>query len=63
MMFFQILFDYKITLSLLIKKQTFIFFLPKKQRIYDYFSEFASEALHIVIFDNDVLLIEIESYT
>ena len=24
---------------------------PKKQRIYDYFSEFASEALHIVIFE------------
>jgi hypothetical protein len=28
--------------------------LPKKQRIYDYFSEFASEALHIVIFENFV---------
>jgi hypothetical protein len=26
-------------------------FLTKKQRIYDYFSEFASEALHIVIFE------------
>ena len=26
----------------------------KKQRIYDYFSEFASEALHIVIFENFV---------
>ena len=26
-------------------------FLLKKQRIYDYFSEFASEALHIVIFE------------
>ena len=25
--------------------------MPKKQRIYDYFSEFASEALHIVIFE------------
>ena len=29
-------------------------FLPKKQRIYDCFSEFASEALHIVIFENFV---------
>ena len=29
-------------------------FLPKKQRIYDYFFEFASEALHIVIFENFV---------
>ena len=29
-------------------------FLPKKQRIYDYFYEFASEALHIVIFENFV---------
>jgi hypothetical protein len=29
-------------------------FLPKKQRIYDYFNEFASEALHIVIFENFV---------
>ena len=29
-------------------------FLPKKQNIYDYFSEFASEALHIVIFENFV---------
>ena len=38
--------------SLLIKKQPFIIFLPKKQRIYDYFYEFASEALHIVIFEN-----------
>ena len=28
--------------------------MPKKQRIYDYFSEFASEALHIVIFENFV---------
>ena len=27
-------------------------FLSKKQRIYDYFYEFASEALHIVIFEN-----------
>ena len=26
--------------------------MPKKQRIYDYFSEFASEAQHIVIFEN-----------
>ena len=32
--------------------QPFIIFLPKKQRIYDYFYEFASEALHIVIFEN-----------
>ena len=71
MMFFQILFDYQISFSLLIKKQPFIFFLPKKQRIYDYFYEFASEALHIVIFENFVksmtscrlLLIEIKSYT
>jgi hypothetical protein len=54
MMFFQILFDYQIFFSLLIKKQPFINFLPKKQRIYDYFSEFASEALHIVIFENFV---------
>ena len=29
-------------------------FLPKKQRIYDYFYEFASEALRIVIFENFV---------
>ena len=28
--------------------------MPKKQRIYNYFSEFASEALHIVIFENFV---------
>ena len=34
--------------------QPFINFLPKKQRIYDYFYEFASEALHIVIFENFV---------
>ena len=39
----------------------------KRQRIYYYFSKFASEALHIVIFENfvkinDLLLIEIESY-
>ena len=27
-------------------------FLPKKQRICNYFYEFASEALHIVIFEN-----------
>ena len=26
--------------------------MPKKQRIYNYFYEFASEALHIVIFEN-----------
>ena len=50
----------------MIKKQPFITFLPKKQRIYDYFYEFvevktrpngnkfASEALHIVIFENFV---------
>ena len=36
------------------KKQTFVMFLPIKQRIYDYFYEFASEALHIVIFENCV---------
>ena len=42
------------TFSLLIKKTPFINFLPKKQRIYDYFYEFASEALHIVIFENIV---------
>ena len=29
-------------------------FLPKKQRIYNYFYESASEALHIVIFENFV---------
>ena len=29
-------------------------FLPKKQRIYGYLSEFASEALHIVIFEDFV---------
>ena len=28
--------------------------MPKKQRIYDYFYEFASEALQIVIFENFV---------
>ena len=27
-------------------------FLPKKQRIYDYFYQFASEALHIFNFEN-----------
>ena len=27
-------------------------FLPKKQRIYDYFYEFASEARHIVNFEH-----------
>ena len=42
----------KFSLAILIKKQPFIFFLPKKQRIYDYFYEFASEALQIVIFEN-----------
>merc|ERR1711997_200508 len=52
MIFFQILFEYQISFSLLIKKQPFTIFLPKKQRIYDYFYEFASEALHIVIFEN-----------
>ena len=51
MMFLQILFDYLISFSLSIKKQSFMIFLPKKQRIYDYFSEFTSEALHIVIFE------------
>ena len=40
--------------SLLIKKQPFIIFFPKKQRIYDYLYEFASEAPHIVIFENFV---------
>ena len=54
MMFFKILFDYQISFSLLIKKQPFIIFLPKKQRTYDYFYEFASKALHIVIFENFV---------
>ena len=54
MMFFQILFDYWISISLMIKKQPFIIFLPKKPRIYSYFSEFASEALHIVVFENFV---------
>jgi hypothetical protein len=38
----------------MIKKTALYNFLPKKQRIYDYFSEFASEALHIVIFENFV---------
>jgi hypothetical protein len=39
--------------------------LPKEQMIYDYFSEFASEAVHIVISENFIesMLIEIESYT
>ena len=54
MTFFQILFDYYFFFSLLIKKQPFIIFLPKKPRIYSYFSEFASEALHIVVFENFV---------
>ena len=53
MVFFQIFYDYQISFSLLIKKQPFIICLPKKQRIYDYY-EFASEALHIVIFENFV---------
>ena len=38
----------------MIKKQPFVIFLHKKQRIYDYIYEFASEALHIVIFENFV---------
>ena len=37
-----------------VKKKELLIFFPKKQRIYDYFSEFASEALHIVIFENFV---------
>ena len=36
------------------KKQPFIIFLFKKQRIYHCFYEFASEALHIVIFEKFV---------
>ena len=51
MTFSKILFDYQIFVNLLIKKHAFIIFLFKKQRIYDYFSELASEALHIVIFE------------
>ena len=54
MMLFQILLDYYISFSLLIIKQPFMIFLPKKQRIYDYVYEFASEALHIFIFENFV---------
>ena len=54
MTFFQSLFYYQISFSLLIKKQLVIIFLPPKQRIYDCFYEFASEALHIVIFENFV---------
>ena len=54
MMFFQIIWLLNF-LSSLIKKQPFIIFLLIKQRIYDYFSEFASEALHIVIFENFVI--------
>ena len=52
------------------KKQPLIIFFPKKQRIHDYFSEFASEFWgpahgHIWKFRkiNDVLLIEIKNYT
>ena len=41
-------------LTLLIKKAALYNFLPKKQRIYDCFYEFASEALHIDIFENFV---------
>ena len=65
MMFFKILYNYWISFSLLMKKQPFIISLVQKSKDYDYFYEFASEALHIVIFENfnDVLLIEIESYT
>ena len=36
------------------KKQPFMNVLPKKQTIYDCFSEFTSKALHIVIFENFV---------
>ena len=53
MMFFQIIWLLNF-LSSLIKKQPFIIFLLIKQRIYDYFSEFASEAPHIVFFENFV---------
>ena len=50
MKLFQILFDEYISFSLPIKKQPLIIFLPKKQWFYDYFYEFASEALHYGIF-------------
>ena len=50
-MFFRILFDYQISLSILMKKQPFMDVLPKKETIYDCFSEFTSKALHIVIFE------------
>jgi hypothetical protein len=36
------------------KKAALYNFFAQKQRIYDYFSEFASEALHIAIFENFV---------
>ena len=49
---FQILFDFWISFSLFIKRQPFIILWPKKQRIYDCCYEFASEVLHIVIFEN-----------
>jgi hypothetical protein len=49
MIFFKILFEYEISFSLQIKKAALY-----NLRIYDYFSEFASEALHIVIFENFV---------
>jgi hypothetical protein len=62
MEFIQILFEDYISFSLLIKKQLFIIFLPKKQWIYDHFHEFASDFWKFCKI-NGVLLIEIESYT
>ena len=38
----------------MIEKQPFIIFLPKNQRIYEPLYAFASDALHIVIFENFV---------
>ena len=57
-MFFQILFDLNFLTD---KKAALYIFFAQKAFLYDYFFEFPSEALHIVIFLG--LLIEIESCT
>ena len=58
-MFFQILFDDKISFIFLIKNLPFIIFCPNDDgSMTTYFYEFASEVLHIVIFENFVKLMK-----
>ena len=45
--FFQILLYALIAFNFLIKKHPILYFWPPKQRIYDYFFDSASVALHI----------------